>query len=120
MHKGSRLLEFIGEKASVKTLKWLKSKNVEVKLGQSVDLNGVTETDGHKIYRTSVGETIEADCHFLCTGKPLASAWLKETVLKKDLDAQGRIKVDEKLRVKGRNNIFAVGDITDIPVSACY
>ncbi|XP_061343019.1 uncharacterized protein LOC133289084 isoform X2 [Gastrolobium bilobum] len=113
VHKGSRLLEFIGEKASEKSLKWLRSKNVEVKLEQSVDLNAAT--DGCKIYQTSLGETIEADCHFLCTGKPLASAWLKDTVLKNDLDFHGRIVVDEKLRVKGRGNIFAVGDITDIP-----
>ena len=97
---------------------WLKSKNVVVKLEQSVDMNAFT--DGQKIYQTSNGETIEADCHFLCIGKPLASAWLKETVLKNDLDGQGRIKVDERLRVKGRNNIFAIGDITDIPVSACH
>ncbi|KAK7257588.1 hypothetical protein RIF29_31659 [Crotalaria pallida] len=113
VHKGSRLLEFIGAKAADKTLNWLKSRNVEVKLEQSVDLNSVTE--GHKIYQTSHGETIEADCHFLCIGKPLASAWLRETVLKNDLDSQGRIKVDEHLRVKGRTNIFAIGDITDIP-----
>ncbi|CAJ1979102.1 unnamed protein product [Sphenostylis stenocarpa] len=112
VHKGSRLLEFIGEKAGNKTLKWLKSKNVVVKLEQRVDLNGFT--DGQKIYRTSNGETIEADCHFLCIGKPLSSAWLKETVLKNDLDSQGRIQVDEKLRVNGRGNIFAIGDITDI------
>ncbi|XP_040860797.1 apoptosis-inducing factor homolog A-like [Glycine max] len=51
----------------------------------------------------------------LQTGKPLASAWLKETVLKNDLDGQRRIKVDERLRVKGWNNIFAIGDVTDIP-----
>ncbi|RZB46151.1 Apoptosis-inducing factor-like A [Glycine soja] len=103
VHKGARLLEFVGAKAEDKTLNWLKSKNVVVKLEQS------------KIYQTSNGGTIEADCHFLCIGKPLASAWLKETVLKNDLDGQGRIKVDERLRVKGRNNIFAIGDVTDIP-----
>ncbi|KAK7404868.1 hypothetical protein VNO78_05889 [Psophocarpus tetragonolobus] len=113
VHKGSRLLEFIGTKAGDKTLNWLKSKNVVVKLEQSVDLN--TFTDGQKIYQTSNGEKIEADCHFLCIGKPLSSAWLKETVLNNDLDAQGRIKVDEHLRVKGRSNIYAIGDITDIP-----
>ncbi|RDY08003.1 Apoptosis-inducing factor-like A [Mucuna pruriens] len=113
VHKGSRLLEFIGAKAGDKSLKWLKSKNVVVKLEQSVDLNA--STDGQKIYQTSNGETIEADCHFLCIGKPLSSAWLNETVLKNDLDVQGRIKVDEKLRVNGRSNIFAIGDITDIP-----
>ncbi|XP_027912096.1 apoptosis-inducing factor homolog A-like [Vigna unguiculata] len=113
VHKGSRLLEFIGAKAGNKALKWLKSKNVVVKLDQRVNLNGFTE--GQKIYRTSIGETIEADCHFLCVGKPLSTAWLEETVLKNDLDSQGRIKVDEKLRVNGRSNIFAIGDITNIP-----
>ncbi|TKY67023.1 Apoptosis-inducing factor-like A [Spatholobus suberectus] len=113
VHKGSRLLEFIGAKAADKTLTWLKSKNVVVKLEQSVDLS--TFTDGQKMYQTSNEETIEADCHFLCIGKPLGSAWLKETMLKNDLDVQGRVKVDEKLRVKGRSNIFAIGDITDIP-----
>ena len=118
VHKGARLLEFVGAKAGDKTLNWLKSKNVVVKLEQSVDLNAFK--DGQKIYQTSNGETIEADCHFLCIGKPLASAWLKETVLKNDLDGQGRIKVDERLRVKGRNNIFAIGDVTDIPVSSCH
>ena len=41
-------------------------------------------------------------------------------MLKNDLDGQGRIKVDEKLRVKGKDNIFAIGDITDIPVSAFH
>ncbi|KAH1232484.1 Apoptosis-inducing factor A [Glycine max] len=110
---GARLLEFVGAKAGDNTLNWLKSKNVVVKLEQSVDLNAFT--DGQKIYQTSNGETIEADCHFLCVGKPLASAWLKETVLKNDLDGQRRIKVDERLRVKGWNNIFAIGDVTDIP-----
>lgn len=114
VHKGPRLLEFIGSKAADKTLRWLKSKNVEVKLNQAVNLN--SDTDGHnKIYRTSAGDTIEADCHFLCTGKPFGSSWLKESVLKNDLDVRGMIKVDENLRVRGRNNIFAIGDITNIP-----
>ncbi|KAL1362686.1 hypothetical protein AAHE18_03G098700 [Arachis hypogaea] len=115
VHKGTRLMEFIGAKASDKALKWLKSKNVEVKLEQSVDLNSAVDGGQHRIYQTSLGETIEADCHFLCVGKPLATAWLRETVLKNDLDHQGRIKVDEYLRVKGQDNIFAIGDITDVP-----
>lgn len=115
VHKGSRLLEYIGPKASRKTLKWLKSKKVDVKLEQSVDLDSYT--DGNRTYQTSLGETIEADTHFLCAGKPLGSAWLRETLFKDDLDADGRIKVDEYLRVKGRNNIFAIGDITDVQVS---
>ncbi|MED6210880.1 hypothetical protein PIB30_068306 [Stylosanthes scabra] len=111
VHKGSRLLEYIGTKASRKTLKWLKSKKVEVKLEQSVELDN---NDNNKIYETSSGEKIEADSHFVCIGKPVGSAWLRETILKDDLDDEGRIKVDEYLRVKGKTNIFATGDITDV------
>ncbi|CAN0918116.1 Apoptosis-inducing factor homolog A [Linum grandiflorum] len=115
VHNGSRLLEFIGPKAGDKALKWLKSRKVEVKLEQKVDLDSVSDGDGNKIYHTTSGETIRADCHFLCTGKPLASSWLKNTVLKNNLDSKGRLMVDEYLKVKGRDNIFAVGDITDVP-----
>ncbi|KAL1362687.1 hypothetical protein HN51_010910 [Arachis hypogaea] len=115
VHKGSRLLEYIGTKASRKTLKWLKSKKVDVKLEQSVELDNVNNSaEGNKTYQTSGGETIEADSHFECIGKPVGSAWLRETILKDDLDDEGRIKVDEHLRVKGKTNIFAIGDITDI------
>ncbi|XP_027346968.1 apoptosis-inducing factor homolog B-like [Abrus precatorius] len=112
VHKGSRLLEYIGPKASRKTLKWLKSKKVDVKLEQSVELNSTNEEN--RTYQTSLGDTIEADAYFLCIGKPLGSAWLRETFLKDDLNADGRIEVDEHLRVKGRSNIFAIGDITDV------
>ncbi|KAJ9177880.1 hypothetical protein P3X46_009811 [Hevea brasiliensis] len=117
VHNGSRLMEFIGPKAADKTLKWLRSKNVDVKLERRVDLNSIPELDenGSKTYHSSAGETIKADCHFLCTGKPLASAWLKDTVLKNHLDVRGSLVVDEYLRVKGRKNIFAIGDITNIP-----
>ncbi|KAG2670664.1 hypothetical protein I3843_14G095100 [Carya illinoinensis] len=112
VHNGSRLLEFIGPKASEKSLHWLKSKKVEVKLEQRVDSNSLS--DESKTYQTSAGEIFRADCHFLCTGTPPGSAWLKETVLKNNLDKYGRLMVDENLRVKGRKNIFAIGDITDI------
>ncbi|KAL4578609.1 hypothetical protein LXL04_014735 [Taraxacum kok-saghyz] len=112
VHKGYRLLEFLGPKASKKTLEWLKSRRVEVKLDQTVNLEDVS--DGSNRYTTSAGETIRADCHFICTGKPLASSWLKGTILRDRLDKSGRLIVDENLRVKGRNNIFAIGDITNI------
>lgn len=116
VHDGPRLLEFIGPKASDKTLEWLKKKNVEVRLQQCIDLD--RSSAGSKTFITSSRETIKSDCHFLCTGKPLGSAWLEETILKDSVDNFGRLKVDENLRIKGRKNIFAIGDITDIKVSA--
>ncbi|XP_073314884.1 uncharacterized protein [Primulina huaijiensis] len=111
VHRGSRLLEFIGEKAGQKALNWLSSKKVEVILGQSVKLN--SQTDG--VYETSGGEKIVADCHFLCAGAGIGSSWLKKTILQDSLDMGGRLMVDANLRVKGHPNIFSIGDITDIP-----
>ncbi|KAG7556053.1 FAD/NAD(P)-binding domain [Arabidopsis suecica] len=113
VHKGPRLLEFVGQKAADKASDWLESKKVEVILNQSVDLSSAS--DGNKTYRTSGGETIHADCHFLCVGKPLSSQWLNGTVLKDSLDGKGRVMVDEYLRIRGRSNVFAIGDITNIP-----
>lgn len=114
VHEGTRLLDFIREKASAKVLNWLVSKKVEVILGQSVDLE--SSLDG--AYVTSGGETILADCHFLCIGKPVGSSWLKETFLKDSLDEQGRLLVDSHFRVMHHNNIFAVGDIANTNVSS--
>ncbi|XP_051119974.1 uncharacterized protein LOC127243829 [Andrographis paniculata] len=115
VHRGPRLLEFVNEKAGKKALDWLSSKNVEVILNQSVKLTSEANANGGGAYETSGGETIMADCHFLCTGIPMGSSWLRGTVLKDSLDAHGRIMVDKTLRVKGYSNIFAIGDITDIP-----
>ncbi|KAG5586733.1 hypothetical protein H5410_047167, partial [Solanum commersonii] len=76
VHDRSRLLEFIGLKVSDKTLEWLKNKNVEVKLMQSVDLsNNTNNLGGNKTHFTSSGETIRVDYHFLCTGKPPSLEW---------------------------------------------
>lgn len=113
VHRGSRLLEFLGEKAGKKALDWLTVRKVEVILGQSVDYD--SSSDG--TYKTSSGETIVADCHFKCTSEPIGSSWLSKTILKDCLDGSGRLMVDANLRVKGFANIFAIGDVTDVPVS---
>lgn len=114
IHRGSRLMEFIGFKASQKALDWLTSKKVEVILQQSISMQSLS--DG--VYQTSSGETIAADCHFVCTGKPIGSSWLKQTILKNSLDIHGRLMVDEHMRVRGFKNVFAVGDITDVQASS--
>jgi NADH dehydrogenase FAD-containing subunit len=111
VHRGPRLMDFVKPKASRKALSWLTSKGVDVKLNESVNLD--SPKDG--TYVTASGETIKADCHFLCIGKPPGSGWLKETILNDKLDNKGRLMVDANLRVKGHTKIFAIGDITDIP-----
>lgn len=111
VHRGPRLLQFIGPKASQKALEWLTSKKVEVILNQYVSLTSTSEG----VYQTSGGETIVADQYFNCTGSPLGSSWLKDTILQNNLDSQGRLIVDKYLRVEGHKNIFALGDITNLP-----
>lgn len=118
VHKGSRLLEFIGQKASNKALDWLTSKNVEVLLGQSINVNCTSEDN--KVFTTSGGEKITADSHFVCVGKPLGSSWIRDSILSECLDNRGQLMVDENLRIRGHKNIFAIGDITDIPVSLVF
>lgn len=117
VHRGSRLTEFIGAKASKKALNWLVKRKVDVLLGQSVNVDAKTEEG---TYVTSNGETIAADCHFVCVGAKLGSSWLQDTRVKVCLDSNGRVMVDEHLRVKGHKNIFAIGDITDVPVSKIF
>ncbi|KAL9235880.1 hypothetical protein vseg_010612 [Gypsophila vaccaria] len=111
VNRGSRLLQFIGPKASQKALDWLISKNVNVLLNQTVSLKPSSEG----VYETSDGETVIADAYFNCTGKPFGSSWIKDTVLKDNLDGKGTLEVDKYLRVVGRKNVFAIGDITNVP-----
>ncbi|XP_021725187.1 apoptosis-inducing factor 2-like [Chenopodium quinoa] len=111
VHRGPRLLQFIGSKASQKALEWLTSKKVEVILDQSVDLTPTSEG----AYQTSGGETIVADQYFSCTGSQSGSSWLKDTILMDNLDMKGKLVVDKHLRVEGHRSIFAIGDITNLP-----
>ncbi|ERN16107.1 hypothetical protein AMTRI_Chr11g95260 [Amborella trichopoda] len=113
VHRGSRLLDFIGQKASTKVLDWLKAKHVNVLLNQEVKLDELSE--GQKTYETSNGTKVSADCCFICTGLPLSTEWLREGVLSECLDRHGRLMVNEHLLVRGKSNVFAIGDITNVP-----
>uniref|UniRef100_A0A0D9XP98 FAD/NAD(P)-binding domain-containing protein n=1 Tax=Leersia perrieri TaxID=77586 RepID=A0A0D9XP98_9ORYZ len=114
VHGGPRLLMVMGEKASSKALEWLKSKHVVVLLDQTVDVTAAAG-ENVNVFTTSAGETVNADCHFVCTGRPVASGWLKDSFLGEHVDGEGRLMVDEHLRVGRLRNVFAVGDITDVP-----
>lgn len=70
-------------------------------------------------YVTKNGTRITAEAHFVCIGKRVGSSWLRNSELGNLLDGEGRLKVDANLRVEGKSNIFAVGDIanTKVPTS---
>ncbi|XP_031486165.1 uncharacterized protein LOC116254744 [Nymphaea colorata] len=112
VHKGSRLLEFVGPKASEKALAWLTSRKVQVLFNQEISLEQLDDTQTEFV--TSEGVKVRADCWFNCIGKGVGSSWLTEGILHGCLNERGQLMVDEHFRVKGKENIFAIGDITDI------
>ncbi|KAF3790592.1 Apoptosis-inducing factor-like protein [Nymphaea thermarum] len=114
VHKGYRLLEFIGPKASEKALAWLTSRKVQVLFNQQISLEQLD--DAQTEFVTSEGAKVRVDCWFNCIGKGLGSSWLTDGILQDCLNERGQLMVDEHLRVAGKKNIFAIGDITDIRV----
>ncbi|CAN6439056.1 unnamed protein product [Victoria cruziana] len=112
VHKGHRLMEFVGPKASEKALAWLTSRKVQVLFNQEISLDQLDH--GQTEFVTNEGVKVRADCWFNCVGKGLGSSWLTEGILQGCLNERGQLMVDEHLRVAGKKNIFAIGDITDI------
>ncbi|KAG0601793.1 hypothetical protein M758_11G140100 [Ceratodon purpureus] len=110
VHSGDRLIEYLGKKASQKALKWLRNKKVEVILNDRVE---VGEGLAGPNYVTKNGTRIKADAHFVCIGKRVGSSWLRNSDLSYLLDNEGRLKVDANMRLEGKSNMFAVGDIAN-------
>ncbi|KAL2632867.1 hypothetical protein R1flu_004346 [Riccia fluitans] len=110
VHSGSRLIEFLGPKASEKAQKWLKNKGAEVILNDRVETEELTPPT----YATKSGKVITANAHFVAIGKKLGSGWIEASpALKEKLNDEGRLQVGQTLQVAGLTNVFAAGDITD-------
>ncbi len=70
--------------------------------------DGVTMPTGGKV-ATSAGGQLDADLVFWCTGATPNTEWLRNC--HPDLlDERGFVKVDQHLRVEGKNNVFCMGD----------
>ena len=83
-------------------------------MNERIDLDRLSESN--TTYSTSSGMIISADCQFLCVGNHIASSWLQESVFKGCVDKEGHLKVDDCLRLKGKSNVFAAGDIIYVKV----
>lgn len=67
-------------------------------------------------YVTKNGAHILAEYLKICVGKHVGSSWLRDSDLRQLIDSDGRLKVDRHLRLEGKSNIFAVGDIVNTKV----
>jgi NADH dehydrogenase FAD-containing subunit len=109
-HSGSALLDSTGSaRAGRKARAWLESHDVEVRLDSFM-------APGHNFgtYSDNHGNVVEADLSFWATGTTPNTFWLRLAGHGDWLNAAGRIRVDRMLRVEGRLDVFAVGDVNDV------
>ncbi|MBC9724387.1 FAD-dependent oxidoreductase [Streptomyces sp. TRM68367] len=109
-HSGPVLLHSTGsERAGRKARAWLESHDVEVRLDAFMSPGNDFGT-----YRDAHGTVIEADASYWATGTTPNTLWLRLAGQGDWLNASGHVKVDRMLRVDGRLDVFAVGDVNDI------
>jgi len=112
-HNGPNLLDLLSPKAQRLCKLWFeKKKNVKLVLDQTVnDLpKKISVIDKPSSFTTSRNETLKADLTFICIGAGAPNTDFLRAHFANLLDAQGRVLVDESLRAKGSDKIFALGD----------
>jgi NADH dehydrogenase FAD-containing subunit len=108
-HAGSALLHSTGSgRAGRKARAWLESHDVEVRLDSFMSPGNDFGT-----YRDARGSVVAADLSFWATGTTPNTLWLRLAGHGDWLNEAGHVKVDRTLRVDGRLDVFAVGDVND-------
>ncbi|TPQ18878.1 NAD(P)/FAD-dependent oxidoreductase [Streptomyces sporangiiformans] len=109
-HSGSALLDNTGSaRAGHKARAWLESHGVEVRLDSFMSPGNDFGT-----YRDARGSVIDADLSFWATGTTPNTLWLRLAGHSDWLNRAGHVRVDRMLRVEGRLDVFAVGDVNDV------
>ncbi|RVX38555.1 NADH dehydrogenase FAD-containing subunit [Nonomuraea polychroma] len=87
---------------------------VELKLGSPLrELPGTPPATAAPVaVTTEAGDELSADIWFRCFGVTPHTGYLRGS-LAESRDAQGHLRVDEHLRVRGHDRVFAIGDMAD-------
>lgn len=122
VHSGERLLNNLSpmpsKSFSKKVRQRLEEIGIAVYTGQKLLLNWKEHGNKPYIstagteYTTDKGKKIAADLILLCAGKKISNSIYPKDWMEK---LSGQIKVKRTLQLLGQNNIFAIGDINDIP-----
>lgn len=89
----------------------LVSKNDKVNFALRDDVP-LTYIAGPRVITTQKGKEIKTDMTYFCAGMTINNHALKRFELP-ELMENGRLKVDDKLRVVGMKHVFAIGDISN-------
>ncbi|KAH8918819.1 FAD/NAD(P)-binding domain-containing protein [Atractiella rhizophila] len=93
----------------------LKKQDIDLVFNERLDISGLSTglLDQGEIFTLTNGQTITADFVFLATGNK-ASVPILEGYRPDAVSKNGRAAVSPTLQLKGSNNIFVVGDATDV------
>jgi apoptosis-inducing factor 2 len=109
-HSGRELLHSTGSaRAGHLARTWLESHDVEVRLDSLM-----APGNDFRTYRDARGAVLGADLSFWATGTTPNTLWLRLAGHGDWLNRAGQVKVDRMLRVEGRPDVFAVGDVNDV------
>lgn len=110
-HSGDHLLTGSNSvRPGRKAQAWLEEHDVRVLLRTTVSSAG----GGASRLQDQAGSPMGADVVFWTTGTTPNTLWLRLAGHGDWLDESGHVKVDEHLRVVGRRDIFAIGDVNDV------
>lgn len=109
-HSGQELLHSTGSaRAGRRARTWLTAHDVSVRLDSFVSPGADFGT-----YRDTHGGILAADLSFWATGTTPNTLWLRLAGHGDWLTGTGHVKVDRTLRVEGRPDVCAVGDVNDV------
>jgi len=106
VHPHSNLMNRQPGKTGKLARNFLEKKGVKIILGRRIK-----KQEGN-YYFTDDGRKIKSDLVFNCTGTVPNSEAFKDFL---EVDKSGRVIVDEFLIAKGFKNIYAIGDVNNIP-----
>jgi len=114
-HSGNVLLGILKPKAQRKALEQLTAKGVKVKLNRRFVRNEESgkENGGDQYRCSNTNELIKADIVYSCVGMVPNTEFLRPK-MKDVLDDKGLVKVDSFMKVKGYDNLYALGDCSDL------
>lgn len=120
VHNGEQLVSrSLADKAQARIKTGLDELKVKVIIGDTVknmdELEMNQLLDG-AVVKTSNGLQIPADLVIPCVGLSVNSEAYASSIPDK-VNRRGQLMVDEYLQVKGLENVFAIGDCNDLPVT---
>jgi len=102
-HSSDTLLDNLKPKAQRKALEQLTARGIKIKFNRRFTKDG-------DVYRCSKSnEVVQVDMAYACIGMVPNTEFLKAELLG-TLDEKGLIKVDSFMKVKGYENLYALGD----------